>query len=42
MLSLIGDTSVAILVLIVLLIKWNATLNIEVQRKTKELIESEM
>jgi cache domain-containing protein len=40
-LSLIGGTSVAILVLIILLLKWNSTLNIEVQRKTKELIESE-
>ena len=41
MLSLIGGTSVAILVLIILLVKWNSTLNIEVQRKSEELLESE-
>jgi sensor domain CHASE-containing protein len=41
MLSLIGGTSVAILVLIILLIKWNSTLNVEVHRKAKELVESE-
>jgi hypothetical protein len=41
MLSLIGGTSVAVLVLITLLVKWNSTLNIEVQRKSKELLGSE-
>ena len=40
-LTLLGGASAAILVLIIMLIKWNTTLNKEVQRKTDELIESE-
>lgn len=40
-LTLLGGASAAILVLIIMLVKWNTTLNKEVQRKTDELIESE-
>jgi hypothetical protein len=40
-LTLLGGASAAILVLIIMIIKWNTTLNKEVQRKTDELIESE-
>lgn len=40
-LTLLGGAYAAILVLIIMLIKWNTTLNKEVQRKTDELIESE-
>jgi hypothetical protein len=40
-LTLLGGAYAAILVLIIMLVKWNTTLNKEVQRKTDELIESE-
>ena len=38
--SLIFGLSFAVLILIIFLIKWNNTLNIEVRKRTKELQES--
>jgi signal transduction histidine kinase len=40
MLSLLGGTSAAVVVLIVFLIKWNSSLDIEVRRRTSELNDS--